>query len=157
MTRVERTEVLDGLRATRRYVLSHHEPPDWDRCYTIELPWRDRPGRLCARCSGIYPGVVLGVFLATRGLLPVSLPLIALLPAFAVGERLLERETDYGGWNPLRSGTGLLLGAGYGLGLLALTDPPRRLGVIAVGVAYAAVALAILAEAPPGLPRHRSP
>lgn len=154
MTRLERAEVRAGLRATRRYVLSHHEPHDWHRCYTVEFPRKDHPLRLCARCSGIYPGVALGILLSTSGSLPVILPLVALLPAFTVGERVLELTTDYGGSNRLRTATGLLLGGGYGVGIVALTDPTRRTGVILVGVVYAVVAAALL-----GLTRahHRRP
>jgi len=157
VTRLGRTEVLDGLRAIRPYVLSHHEPHDWHRCYTVEIPRTDSPWRLCARCSGIYPGIALGVFLSSRGLFPVSIPVIALLPAFAIGERLLERGTDYEGSNPLRTATGLLLGTGYGMGILAVTDPQTRLGALVVGVAYAGVAVAILATANSGQQRPRSP
>lgn len=157
MTRWERDELSAGLRTTRRFVLSHHEPHDWDRCHTVRLPRTDRPLRLCARCSGIYPGIALGILLSVTGAFSVTLPVIALLPAFTVGERVLEATTGYRGSNPLRTATGLLLGTGYGMGLVALTNPRMRLGVLVVGVAYAVVAATLLAIGHRDHPRPRFP
>ncbi len=56
-----RSEVRAGLAETRRYLLSHHKPEEWNRCHAVGIPGRKRPLRLCARCSGIYPGIALGV------------------------------------------------------------------------------------------------
>lgn len=136
--------VVAGLRETRRYVLSHHEPHDWNRCHTVNLPRTDRTLRICARCSGIYPGVVVGIIAAVTGALPVSLPVVAVLPAFTVGERVLEARTDYRGSNRLRTVTGLLLGIGYGMGVVALTGPDTRVTVLVVGAAYAMVGAVLL-------------
>jgi uncharacterized membrane protein len=67
-----RSEVWSGPTETRRYLLSHHEPAEWDHYHAVGIPGRKRPLRLCARCSGIYPGIVLGVALVLTGALPVA-------------------------------------------------------------------------------------
>lgn len=145
-----RAGVLAGLRETRRYVLSHHEPHDWDRCHVVDLPQADRTVRVCARCSGIYPGIALGIIASQAGVLPVSLAVVAVLPAFTVGERMLEAWTEYRGSNPLRTATGFLLGIGYGMGVVGLTRPGTRVGVFVVGVAYAIVGALLLWSSPAG-------
>ena len=137
-------EVRAGVRETGQYLLSHHERADWDRCYAVGARWRDRPVRLCARCSGIYPGILAGALFAATHAVPVSLLFVALLPVPTVAERALEAVTSFEGSNRLRTATGALLGSGYGIGLVGLTRPAMRLGVLAVGAAYVAVAVALL-------------
>ena len=105
-------ELRIGVRRTLPYVLSHHEAHHEDRCYVV--PGTDI--RVCARCSGVYSGLLLG--LATAVVAPWSVYVVALLPAFALADWWLESVT--GGSNEVRTLTGLLLGiaAGWGLHLV---------------------------------------
>jgi len=137
-------ELRRGLRETGRYLLSHHEPGERDRCHAVWLPGRDRPVRLCARCAGVYPGIALGVAAAATAPVP-TLPLVALLPAPALADWATTALAGRRGSNAVRTLTGVALGAGYGVGLVALTRPPLRPPVVAVGVAYALLAGALLA------------
>jgi uncharacterized membrane protein len=138
------TELRAGMRETRRYLLSHHESDEWNRCYTARVPFDGRPVRLCARCSGIYPGIAVGLLASLHGIVPVTPLLVAVLPAFALADWTVTTLTDRNGSNQTRTVTGALLGVGYGIGLVGLTDPATRVSVLLVGAGYAAMAGGLL-------------
>jgi uncharacterized membrane protein len=146
-----REGVADGLTGTREYLLSHHEPADYDRCYAV--PFRGRRVRLCARCSGIYPGIAAGVAAAYVAGLGGSLLLLvaAISPAFTLVDWARTAFTRATGSNPMRTATGALLGFGYGaavVGFLTSFDL-RLLGVAAVYGGLAAGLLAVERRSPP--------
>ena len=131
-------EVRSALAATRPYVLSHHEPAEWDRCYAPAFG--GRRVRVCARCLGIYPGIVAGLLATLAGAsAPTGLAVVALLPLPALVDWAVTAFTPRRGSNPVRTATGLALGYAYGVGLetLVTTGDPR---VLAVGAAYALIA-----------------
>lgn len=141
---IDRTELAKGWAETRRYLLSHHEPAAWDRCYAP--PIRGRRVRLCARCLGIYPGILLGVIAAMLFRMPVShYVLVGLLPLPALVDWTITTVTDRAGHNVVRTLTGLLLGVGYAVGLVNVIGN-GDLGVIAIGGFYAVTAGALLAR-----------
>jgi len=138
-----RAEMRTALAETRRYLLSHHEPSDYHRCHRLDIG--GRPVHLCARCSGVYPGIAVGVGLfLTEVLASLQLVLVALLPLPALVDWSVTHFRPPEGSNAVRTATGGLLGVGYGLGLghLLVAREPVVLGV---GLGYgllAAVALA---------------
>ena len=139
---IDRTELAKGWAETRRYLLSHHEPEAWDRCYAPEF--RGRRVRLCARCLGIYPGILLGVIAETLVQLPIShYLLVGLLPLPALVDWTVTTYTDKAGHNSVRTTTGTLLGIGYGVGLVHVVGN-GDLGVVAIGAVYACAAGALL-------------
>jgi uncharacterized membrane protein len=142
MVPVDRTELKRGLSETRRYLLSHHEPGEWYRCYRLEL--FGRTVRLCARCTGIYPGILVGLLVTVGGLIPSPpLELVAILPAPALVDWILTTFTDRRGYNVVRTVTGSLLGFAYGTGLGLLLDGPI-LPLVAIGAFYGVVAASLL-------------
>lgn len=137
-----KSELKDGLAETRKYILSHHEPENHHRCYTFRI--RDRPIRLCARCSGIYPGIGVGLLMYhSEAVASQHLVLIAVLPAFALADWAIVSFTRLRGLNSVRTATGLLLGVAYGLGLarVILAGEPV---VIAFGIGYGGIAALLL-------------
>lgn len=136
-------ELREGWRATRPFLLSHHEPHEWDRCYAPVL--FGRRVRVCARCLGIYPGIAAGV-LAAIAAPPIAtgLALVAVLPLFALADWTLTTFTDRSGWNAVRTATGALLGYAYGLGLATFATT-LDLRVPLIGVGYALLAGSLLA------------
>lgn len=140
---VDWAELRDGLAETRQYLLAHHEPHDHYRTYVVGL--FGRQVRLCARCTGVYPGIaaglLAGLFLTGSA---ASLLLVAVLPAPALLEWSATRLTPRRGYNVVRTATGLTLGYAYGLGaVLLLAAGDRR--VLAVGLGYGLAAATLLA------------
>ncbi|QGN07672.1 DUF2085 domain-containing protein [Halorhabdus sp. CBA1104] len=135
-------ELRRGLARARPYLLAHHRPERRYRCYRVSL-FGSRIA-LCARCSGLYPGVAVGLiafFLAGPPF--VGLVLIALLPAPALCDWVVTSVRDRRGSNVIRTATGALLGYAYGLGLATLfLDGDLR--VLGIGVGYAAIAAVLL-------------
>lgn len=139
---IDRSELRNGLAETRRFLLAHHPPSEFYRCYSPVV--RGRQLHVCARCLGIYPGIVAGLLTYFTGPWAVDpLVLVAVLPAPALLDWTLTTVRDRRGHNIVRTATGALLGYGYGLGI-ALLVFDRALAVLAVGVAYAVVAGALL-------------
>jgi uncharacterized membrane protein len=131
-----------GLRAAlaemRRYLLAHHEPHRYHRCYAFRV--RGRTVRLCARCSGVYPGIAAGLALFLTGLFAsVHLLVAALFPLPALVDWLVTHVRETEGWNPLRTATGFLLGTGYGLGVGLLVLDGEWV-VLGIGIGYALLA-----------------
>lgn len=142
---VDRREFEAGLAATREYVLSHHARDERHRCYAPTL--FGRQVHLCARCSGVYPGIALGLLAGLAG--PTGLPelvLIAVLPIGALVDWTTTEFTGRQGSNVVRTATGALLGFAYGLGLVALFLEGQLL-VLAIGFGYALVAGGLLVVA----------
>jgi uncharacterized membrane protein len=138
------TEMRAALAETRRYLLSHHEPSAYHRCHTLKIQGRSVP--LCARCSGIYPGIAVGIGLFVTGILmSVHLALVALLPLPALVDWSLTHFRPPDGSNVIRTATGVLLGIGYGLGLCHLLVDGEPL-ILGIGLAYGTVAAVALAR-----------
>ncbi|GAB3689832.1 hypothetical protein GCM10028857_25670 [Salinarchaeum chitinilyticum] len=139
---VDWSEFSDALAETRRYLLSHHEPHDHYRTYLVSA--FGRRARLCARCTGVYPGIAAGLLAGIfAGGWFASLLFVALLPAPALVEWTATRFTPRRGYNAVRTATGLLLGYAYGLGaVLFLGRGDRR--VLLVGLGYGIVAFVLL-------------
>lgn len=134
---IDRGEVRTALAATRPYVLSHHEPAEWDRCYAPTVG--GRRVRLCARCLGIYPGIAAGLLASLVGSsLPTGIAVVAFLPLPALVDWAVTAFTPRRGWNPVRTATGLALGYAYGVGLGSLFLA-GDLRVLAIGAVYATV------------------
>ncbi|MFA9516823.1 DUF2085 domain-containing protein [Halopenitus sp. H-Gu1] len=142
---VLKRELRKGIAETRRYLLSHHEPEEYDRCHRVRIG--SRPVHLCARCSGIYPGILVGVgwFLLGSGSARIHLVLIAILPIFALVDWAITAFRPISGSNAVRTITGGLLGIAYGLGLgrLLLGGDLR---VLVVGAGYAVLAVIALSQ-----------
>lgn len=146
---LDTSELRRGLTETRRYLLSHHEPDDWDRCHQPRVFGRQL--RVCARCSGIYPGIILGLLAGNLGGVPLSPVLIlALFPLPALVDWSLSTFANRSGSNLVRTATGALLGFAYGVGL-ALISLGWLVPVLAIGGVYGVAALGLLiAAANPG-------
>jgi len=140
---VDRAELSAALAETRRYLLSHHEPEASHRCHAPVV--FGRRVRLCARCSGIYPGIVVGLAAFLLGPARLSgLGVVAALALPALIDWTATAFTARRGSNRVRTATGAALGYGYGAGLgRLLLAGDRR--VLAVGAAYGAVTAALLA------------
>lgn len=135
-------EFRKGILETRRYVLSHHRREEWDRCYALTV--HGRQYHLCARCSGVYPGIMLGLVVYLGGILSSWQWLLVLVfPVPALVDWWLSSMGVFASWNPLRTVTGGLLGVAFGLGL-GLFIGTGELWVLGVGGVYGVAALVLL-------------
>ncbi|MBX0295566.1 DUF2085 domain-containing protein [Haloarcula nitratireducens] len=140
-----RRELRRGLAATAPYLLSHHTPDEHYRCH--RLPVAGRTVHLCARCSGVYPGIALGVVAFLLGVAPGAwFPVVALGPLPALVDWALTTLTDRRGKNAVRTATGGLLGLAYGLAVPWFLTTWRP-GLAAVAVGYGTLALVGLRSA----------
>ncbi|MFB6116718.1 MAG: DUF2085 domain-containing protein [Candidatus Nanosalina sp.] len=127
-------ELRKGLKRTSRYVLSHHRPEDFNRCY--HLSFLNYSFHLCARCSGIFPGIFTGLVFGFWLNLQVSLPLITVSGIPTLIEKYFTGVKEYEGFNSVRSLTGFALGFGYIQGILFFLDNPGNVFLYAVAVFY---------------------
>lgn len=136
--RIDTAELRKGLSKTRRFVLAHHLPSEFYRCYSPSV--FGHRVHICARCLGIYPGIAMGflsygiMFRGTDALLAV-----ALLPVPSFVDWAVTTFRDRRGYNIVRTVTGALLGSGYGLGL-ALLLFESSLTVLGIGLVYGILA-----------------
>lgn len=137
MDETTKSELRTGLAETKRYLLSHHTPDQYHRCYTLRM--RGRTVRLCARCLGIYPGIAVGFAVFVFGLFgSFQLLLVATLPMPALVDWTVTHLYYPDGRNRIRTVTGVALGVGYGLGVGHLLVGREPL-VLAVGACYGAL------------------
>lgn len=134
---VDWSEVRRGVRETRGYLLAHHVEGERYRCHTLSV--RGRNVDVCARCSGIYPGILLGVAAHLLALPGTAVLFVAILPLPALLDWTLTAWLDHRGWNAVRTATGGLLGFAYGSGLVHVATG-RILEPFAVAVVYAVLA-----------------
>ncbi len=138
-----RSEFRKGLSRTLPHLLAHHGAAQFDRCYTVEFDGRTI--RICARCLGIYPGILLGILAFMFGP-PTSrsIVLVYVLPAPALIDWARTTNQPAAGSNSVRTGAGLMLGYGYALGVcwLGWAFEPVVIGAAVVYGTWAAVLLA---------------
>jgi len=102
-------------------LLSHHRPEKLHR--TIHVSFRGRNLYLCARCTGIYSGILslfVAWFLGFDFPAWLYLPLFSILPLPSTVDWLTQSCKLRESRNPIRVSTGYLLGISGGLFLLML-------------------------------------
>lgn len=142
--RIDVGELRKGLAETRKYLLAHHRPSEYHRCYSPHVA--GRRVHICARCLGIYPGIVAGLF--AYAFLPdgySSVLWVALLPLPALLDWTVTTFSGTEGFNPVRTATGALLGYGYALGVSLLVFE-FNVSVLGIGISYAVVAGVLLSR-----------
>ncbi len=140
---MDREELKDGLGETSRYILSHHKPENYCRCYS--LSFLNRNIRLCARCIGIYIGLTVGlVQIAYLGELPLLYVALSGIPTLI--EKYFTEKRDRRGYNSLRTASGLLLGTGYINGLKILVNDLINPQILLVGLFYLLAASYLLLQ-----------
>lgn len=136
-------ELKKGLRKTAPHILSHHSVSEYYKCYTLEFKHKVR---ICARCIGIYSGILLGVIILITNAIPERIQKFAIIvfPFFALLDWSFTEFTTHKGRNTIRTISGLILGVAYTFALfLFITKFPNYL-VITTGAAYGAIATLLL-------------
>jgi uncharacterized membrane protein len=128
------------------FLLAHHYPEDYSRCYRIA-------GRkICARCLGLYPLLVLTlafqIGMRTRAAYEWEPWLVAALTLPAVIDWARGRFDPATGINPFRTFTGVLLGIALGRTVyLNMVRPGNKLSVVHfAGLATVALVVEVVAR-----------
>jgi len=102
-------------------LLSHHRPEKLHR--TIRVNFRGRNVYLCARCTGIYSGILsvfVAWFLGFDFPTWLYLPLFSLLPVPSTVDWITQSCKLRESKNPIRISTGYILGISCGIFFLML-------------------------------------
>jgi uncharacterized membrane protein len=103
------------------FLLSHHSPKKLHR--TIHIRMRGKDLYLCARCTGLWAGIISTLLAFFSGIIfPIwfFLPLLMVLPAPAMFDWVTQSCKLRESRNAIRIGTGCLLGIAWGLFFLLL-------------------------------------
>jgi len=122
--------------------LSHHREDEYNRTYVLGGV------RVCARCLGTYPvllAVLVGLF-ALRAPLQWKwdVPAVLVLTLPALVDWALGRFRPAGGSNPVRTLTGVLLGAALGRSLFIHIQRPLPAVLLAQAALVTAVAVPVI-------------
>lgn len=120
MSRLKRVlaEMKFGLRETSKYIFSHHEHNGLYKCYKIFGI------HFCARCFGIYPGIILGLISYNYFNLDIFVWYL-ILAVFPLGALIDWSYTTFAkvkGYNWIRTLSGFMLGFSYSIGLSILYE-----------------------------------
>jgi uncharacterized membrane protein len=124
--------------------LSHHHPDEWDRCYLVGKV------RLCARCLGVYPTLVVAVLVQLILRAPLEhggdVAFVLGLTAPATVDWAFGRFRPHALTNPWRTFTGVALGLALGRSLfIHLQRPFPVVLLLQMGLVTAAAVPVILA------------
>ncbi len=138
-------EFKKGISEASKYVLSHHLPEDYYKCYSLRF--KNKRIYFCSRCLGVYIGICLGltIFLLGLGGRIDYYFLVTSLPLFALFDWTLTNKRIYRSNNLIRSTSGICLGIAYSLGLMLLITSFPDYYVLLVGLLYMVVCLIITA------------
>lgn len=104
-------------------MLSHNLPENLDR--TIRLEFRGRSVHFCARCTGVYSGILIVLISSSWGFnFPtwMYLPLFSILPIPAAVDWITQSFGLRDSRNSIRISTGCFFGVSQGLFLLMLVN-----------------------------------
>ena len=139
-------EFKKGLRETSKYILSHHEPKSYYKCYSLKL--KSNVLHICSRCSGIFFGILLGLLLNYLDIFDKQHKylIILIFPSFTLLNWALTTFTKRIGSNFARSLSGVLLGIAYAFGLSFLFGSSSKIFVICVGLFYSIISLTLIVK-----------
>ena len=122
--------------------LSHHTPDEWHRCYRVG------PVRLCARCLGVYPTMLVGIvaLFVLRAPLgwSLDLPVVLGLTFPATADWAFGRFRPRAFSNVWRTFTGALLGLAVARSLFIHLQRPFPTVLLAQSALVTVVVLPVI-------------
>jgi uncharacterized membrane protein len=138
------SETKIALKETSKYILSHHQPEEYYKCYCLNI--LNKKIHICSRCLGIYAGILIGVIFFnpdTQNLRHYYL-LLAVLPLFTLIDWSVSAFKIHRSYNVVRTVFGVLLGISYLIGLIILLKTVPNYYIIGIGLAYSLIAVFLL-------------
>lgn len=138
--------VIDEVGEDRFYaLLAHHEP---DKFYkTFEVSFFYKKIRLCARCTGIYSGIIFTIlyFLLSLHIShSIALIIIYVFPIPAILDWGIEKYNLWKGNNTTRLVSGFLLGICYVFLWTKFIRNPFDIEVWVIAIVYVIIAYFVL-------------
>lgn len=138
------SETKIALKETSKYILSHHQPEEYYKCYSLNI--LNKKIHICSRCLGIYAGILIGIIFFhpdTQNLRYYYL-LLAFLPLFTLIDWSVSTFKIHRSYNVVRTVFGVLLGISYFIGLIILLNTFPNYYIIGFGLAYSLIAVFLL-------------
>lgn len=139
------SETKIALKETSKYILSHHQPEEYYKCYSLNI--LNKKIHVCSRCLGIYAGILIGITFfhpGTQNLSHYYYLLLAVLPLFTLIDWSVSAFKIHRSWNVVRTVFGVLLGISYFAGLIILLKTFPNCYIIGIGLAYSLIAVFLL-------------
>lgn len=127
------------------YILSHHEPKDYGRCFSITISRKKY--HFCSRCVGWYSSFLIfwfTLFLGINFLPNYEFVVLYLFPIPAIVDWSLHKFEIYDGTNFSRILTGFLIGFTFANLLYIFFRNPFDCHFWAVTICYAMIVMAVL-------------
>ncbi len=139
-------KVIDDVGEDRVYALiAHHEPDQFHK--TIGFHVSNKDIRLCARCTGVYFGIIttlLSFLLSITTPHIFQLVIIFTFPIPAIIDWGLDKYSLWGGSNTTRFVSGLMLGICYIFLWVRFIQNPLDIVVWSVAIVYVTIVGLIL-------------
>lgn len=138
------SETKIALKETSKYILSHHQPEEYYKCYSLNI--LNKKIHICSRCLGIYAGILIGVIFFhpdNQNLIDYYL-LLTGLPLFTLIDWSVSAFKIHRSYNVVRTVFGVLLGISYFIGLIILLKTFPNYYIIGIGLAYSLIAVFLL-------------
>jgi len=129
----------------RKYLLSHHLPKDYDRCFLIKI--KNKNYRICARCSGWYLSFLMFWILLlfnVNFLLNYKFIILYFFPIPAILDWILHQFRIFKGTNVLRFLTGILIGLTFAMLLYTFIKNPFDIHFWFVSIIYVTLVSIVL-------------
>ncbi|MBD3238410.1 MAG: DUF2085 domain-containing protein [Candidatus Moranbacteria bacterium] len=130
-------ELRNTLKENWFYFFSHHQKDQLNRCYAIDFGFKGFKLYVCARCLGIYPGLLFGSGLIWKGtIIENNFLLIILGPVMTWIQVLMERCLAVSN-NQIRTISGFCLGLSFALAVDLLFDNLFEVKILLFGLVNA--------------------
>ena len=136
-------EIKVGLKETSKYVLSHHPPNEYFKCYSLMIG--NKKIYFCARCLGIYLGIFLGIIIYSYELfIDRYYAFIIIFPIFTFIDWAISGSKINRSYNYVRTFFGILLGIAYILGLILFIETFPNIFLTIVVLFYITITFLLL-------------
>ncbi|WP_164999248.1 DUF2085 domain-containing protein [Methanohalophilus profundi] len=134
----------EGVKLTSKYILSHHQPHEYYKCY--HCSFFGRHVFFCSRCLGIYMGILLGFILFPFNLFTQKeyYLIISIFPMFTLIDWSISAFKLHKSHNFIRTFFGILLGIAYILALIIFFQTFLNFKLILIGTIYAILSIFLI-------------
>ncbi len=131
-------EAKEAITKSLPYLLSHHDKEQYDRCHILKIGKRNIV--VCARCLGVYLGIILTIMFFFHIILNDWLYFYLIMAPIPTLFDQIDCFEGVRHMNVIRTLSGFLLGSAYVLGMASIIYD-KDLITLLLGIFYAIIAL----------------